>query len=373
MERVVLTTGGTGGHIFPALAVAEELLARHPGIGLLFVGSEYGPEAELCARAGVPFAGLPVRGFWGRGLKAPWAAACMLRAVWRTVFLLRRAAPQAVMGFGGYAAFAAVLAARCLGIPAAVHEQNARAGVSNAILGRLTGNILCSLPETQGFGGRPVVLTGNPVRRCVLEAGHTGSRGGGKRLLIMGGSQGAKAVNSYVARSLPRFREAGIAIWHQSGGADYERMLAAYKDAGMEGARVEPFIHDMGRAYAWADLAMCRSGATTVAELAACGLPAACIPFPHATHDHQTANARLLERQGAALVVAESELEQRDCAGLVTALLGSPEKLAAMSEAARKLARPRAAAAVADFLEELAGQGERRNHLLRDTKHEHAA
>jgi UDP-N-acetylglucosamine--N-acetylmuramyl-(pentapeptide) pyrophosphoryl-undecaprenol N-acetylglucosamine transferase len=353
VERVILTTGGTGGHIFPALAVAEELRARHPDMRLLFVGSEYGPEAELSALAAVPFTGLPVRGFWGRGLKSLGAAVGMLRALWRALSLLRHFAPQVVMGFGGYAAFATVLGARCLGIPAAVHEQNALAGVSNAILGRLTGNILCSLPETQGFGGRSVVLTGNPVRRCVLEAGQKTRQGRGKRLLIMGGSQGAKAVNTYVAQALPRFREAGVEIWHQSGGADYERMSAAYKDAGMEGMRLEPFIHDMGRAYAWADLALCRSGATTVAELAACGLPAAFVPFPHATHDHQTVNARLLERQGAALVVAENELDQRDFAGMVTALLNSPEKLVAMSESVHKLARPRAAADVADFLEKL--------------------
>ena len=356
MERVILTTGGTGGHIFPALAVAEELRARHPGIQVLFVGSECGPEAELSTRAGLSFIGLPVRGFWGRGLKSLGAAVGMLRALWRAFFLLRCFAPQVVMGFGGYAAFAAVLAARCLNIPAAVHEQNALAGVSNKILGKLTGNILCSLPDTQGFWGCSAVPAGNPVRRCIVEAGQKARRGEGKRLLIMGGSQGAKAVNTYVAQALQRFKEAGIAIWHQSGSADYERMRAVYKDAGMEGARLEAFIHDMGQAYAWADLALCRSGATTVAELAACGLPAACIPFPHATHDHQTMNARLLERQGAALVVAEHELDRRDFAGMVIALLHSPEKIAAMSEAAHKLARPQAAAAVVDFLEDLAGK-----------------
>ena len=355
MERVILTTGGTGGHIFPALAVAEELRLRYPDIRLLFVGSEHGPEAELSVRAGLPFTGLPVRGFWGRGLKAAGAAVGMLRGLWRIFFLLRHFKPQAVMGFGGYAAFATVLAACCLRIPAAVHEQNALAGVANKILGRLTGNILCSLPETQGFGGCSVVLAGNPVRRSVLEAGKGARRGRRKRLLVMGGSQGARAINTYVARTMPRFKEAGIAIWHQSGDADYERVLAAYKDAGMEDVRLEPFIHDMGRAYAWADLALCRSGATTVAELAACGLPAAFIPFPYATHDHQTMNARLFERQGAALVVAEEELTRRDFAGMVIQLLNSPEKIAVMSEAARKLARPQAAAVVADFLEKLAG------------------
>ena len=374
MECVILTTGGTGGHIFPALAVAEELSVRHSGIRLLFVGSQYGPEAELSVLAGVPFVGLPVRGFWGRGLKALGAAVGMLRALWRIFFLLRHVKPQAVMGFGGYAAFATVLAAHCLRIPAAVHEQNALAGVTNKILGRLTGNILCSLPDTRGFEGRSVVLTGNPVRRSVLEAGQKACRGGGKRLLIMGGSQGAKTVNTYVAQALPRFKEAGIAIWHQSGSADYERMRAAYGAVGMEAARLEPFIHDMGQAYAWADLALCRAGATTVAELAACGLPAAFIPFPYATHDHQTMNARLLERQGAALVAAERELDRRDFAGMVIALLNSPDKLAAMSAAACKLARPQAAAAVADFLAELAGKGKTSINIspTKEQKQEHA-
>jgi UDP-N-acetylglucosamine--N-acetylmuramyl-(pentapeptide) pyrophosphoryl-undecaprenol N-acetylglucosamine transferase len=325
------------------------------------VGSEYGPEAELSARAAVPFAGLPVSGFWGRGLKALGAAVGMSRALWKAFFLLRHFRPQVVIGFGGYAAFAAVLTACCLRIPAAVHEQNALAGVSNKLLGGLCGNILCSLPQTQGFG-EPQVLTGNPVRRAVLEAGQRSRRGEGKRLLIMGGSQGAKAVNSYVAQALPRFKAAGIAIWHQSGSADYVRMRVIYQNAGMEDARLEPFIHVMGQAYAWADLALCRAGATTVAELAACGLPAAFIPFPHATHDHQTMNARLLERQGAALAVAECELDQRDFAGMVVDLLQSPEKLAAMSEAARKLARPQAAAAVVDFLNDLVVKQQKREH-----------
>jgi UDP-N-acetylglucosamine--N-acetylmuramyl-(pentapeptide) pyrophosphoryl-undecaprenol N-acetylglucosamine transferase len=363
VKRVILTTGGTGGHIFPALAVAEELRARHPCIQMLFVGSEYGLEAELSARVALPFVGLPVRGFWGRGLKSLGAAAGMLRALWRTFFLLRHFKPQAVLGFGGYAAFATVLTAHCLGIPAAVHEQNALAGVSNKILGRLTGNILSSLPETQGFGGHSPVLTGNPVRHAVLAAGEKAGRGEGKRLLIMGGSQGAKAINSFVAQALPRFREAGLEIWHQSGSADYDRMLVAYENAGMEGARLEAFIHDMGSAYAWADLALCRAGATTVAELAACGLPAAFIPFPHATHDHQSMNARLFERQGAALVLAEHELERRDFAGMVIQLLNSPKKIAAMSESARKLACPQAAATVADYLEALAGKGKKRERL----------
>jgi len=284
----------------------------------------------------------------------------MLRGLWRAFFLLRDVKPQVVAGFGGYAAFAAVLAARCLCIPAAVHEQNALVGMANKISGRLIGTILCSLPDTRGLGASSAVLVGNPVRRCVLEAGQGVRRGGRKHLLVMGGSQGAHAINTYMARVMPRFKEAGIAVWHQSGAAEYTKMLALYTAAGVEGVRLEPFIHDMGQAYAWADLALCRSGATTVAELAACGLPAALIPFPHATHDHQTLNARLLERQGAAIAIAEHELERRDFADTVIQLLNSPEKIAAMSESARTLARPHAAAAVADFLEKLVGDNARR-------------
>ncbi len=352
MERVILTTGGTGGHIFPALAVAEELRLRFPDIDPLFVGSEYGPERALCERAGLAFAGLPVRGFWGRGLKALGAAAGMARGLAQAFSLLRRVQPEVVIGFGGYAAFAVMFAAKLLRIPTAVHEQNALAGVSNRVLGRFADKIFCSLPDTRGFGKRSILLTGNPVRRAVIEAGNNARRGEGKRLLIMGGSQGARALNALAVNALPRFRDAGLEILHQTGETTCETVRAAYAAAGVE-ARVEPFIRDMGAAYAWADLALCRSGATTLAELAACGLPAVFVPFPHATHNHQSRNAALVAARGAALVVEERDLGATDAPGLILELLENKERLNDMARAAKALARPEAAALVVEELEKL--------------------
>ena len=350
MERIVLTTGGTGGHIFPALAVIEELRERHPGLELLFVGSEYGPEAALMQRAQVPFVALPVRGFQGRGLKALGAAVNMLRGTVCALGLLRKFKPELVVGFGGYAAFATVLAARMQGLPTAIHEQNALAGLSNRLLGKIVRRVMCSLPDTRGFAPGKTVLVGNPIRRAVLAAG-VGERGGrGKRLFVMGGSQGARAINELIIRALPLLSEAGVELWHQTGAAEHQRICAAYAASAVE-ARVEPFVHDMGQAYAWADLALCRAGATSVAELAACGLPAVFVPFPYAAHDHQTKNAELVASHGAALVFAESCGQEAVKAALT--LLNAPERLAAMSAAFTQLARPDAAAVVAKQLEEL--------------------
>lgn len=171
MDKILLTTGGTGGHIFPALAVAEELLRRDPASRLLFVGSLYGPEERLARQAGIPFAGLPVRGFLGRGLKAVGAGARMSWAVLKALNIVRRFQPRAVAGFGGYAAFAPMLAARILGVPGILHEQNAVAGTSNQLLARLAQRVCLSLPGTEGFAPEKCVLTGNPVRRAVSAAG----------------------------------------------------------------------------------------------------------------------------------------------------------------------------------------------------------
>ena len=177
MERVLLTTGGTGGHIFPALAVAEDLRLRHPGVELLFVGSQYGPEQRLARAAGIDFIGLPVRGFLGRGLRAFAAAGRMACAVCRARGIIRRFRPQVVAGFGGYAAFAPMLAARLAGVPTVLHEQNAIAGMSNRILGRLARRICLSLPGTEGFDASRPVLPGNPVRAAVVAL--AGRRPGG--------------------------------------------------------------------------------------------------------------------------------------------------------------------------------------------------
>lgn len=353
MEKILLTTGGTGGHIFPALAVAEALRRQHPHARLLFVGSQYGPEARLAAQAGVDFVGLPVRGLVGRGWRGLVAAADMAAACARAVGLIRRFRPDVAAGFGGYAAFAPLLAARLCGVPCALHEQNAVAGASNRLLGRLAHTVCLSLEATQGFAPEKCVLTGNPVRAAVAQVGERPRAFDGRRLLIMGGSQGAHALNLYVMERLDLLRRAGVEVRHQTGKADYEAVRAAYADAGFPDGCASPFIDDMAAAYAWADLAFCRAGATTVAELCAAGLPAVLVPFPHAAHDHQRGNAEALSRVGAARWLPEDRMREEGLLESIIRLLDAPEERRQMADAARRAARPQAAEAVCDVLEGL--------------------
>ncbi len=343
MERLLLTTGGTGGHIFPALAVAEALRRACPRARVLFVGSDYGQEARLAASAGLEFVGLPVRGVVGRGFRAVGSVARMLSATARALAVVRRFRPQVVAGFGGYASFAPMLAGRCLGVPCVLHEQNAVAGASNRLLARLARTICLSLPGSAGFPREKCVLTGNPVRAAVAAVGERPRDFSGRHLLIMGGSLGAHALNTYMPEHLSRLRAAGVAILHQTGTADEATVRAAYVAAGYDASCVTPFIDDMAAAYAWADLALCRAGATSVAELCAAGVPSVLVPFPCAAHDHQTRNAEALRDAGAALLVAQKDMETADMAGMALDLLHDPRRRAAMSAAARRHARPDAA------------------------------
>lgn len=353
MERIILTTGGTGGHIFPALAVAEEVRRRYPDTQILFAGSAHGPEGELARKAGLEFVGLPVRGLLGRGVRAIGAAANMARAFVKAVALVRRFKPQVVAGFGGYAAFAPVAAARFCGVPVVVHEQNAIAGVSNKVLGRMATRVCLSMPGTEGFSAEKCVLTGNPVREAVAAVGQSPHDFQGRRLLIMGGSQGATALNMCIVKALGRLGDAGVQLLHQTGTRDLDGVRAAYAAAGLDPLSVQAFITDMPAAYDWADLVLCRAGATSVAELAAAGRPAVLVPFPFATHDHQTHNARQMAEAGAAMLVAERDMPSVDVVALLLRLLQEPGTLRAMSGAARSRAQTHAAAAVVDQLEQI--------------------
>jgi len=362
MRLVILTTGGTGGHVFPALAVAEELRRRHAGLELLFVGGRHGREAEFAARAGLPFVGLPVRGFLGRGPRAVGAAFGLARALGRSWWLLARRRPDAVVGFGGYAGFAPVAMAALRGVPCALHEQNSHPGSANRVLGRWVDRVFLSFPDEAGFfDPARTQLTGNPVRAAIREAGERAAAGAapaGRRVLVAGGSLGARALNEAVAGSLEALRARGFSLWHQTGPEDEQTVREAYARAGWtgEGARVEPFIDDMAAAYAWADVVLCRAGATTVAELAVMGKPAVLVPFPYATHDHQTANARRLEQAGAALLLAQGALGQTDLAQALDALFTEPGRLERMGAAARAMGAPGAAGALADAIEALAAR-----------------
>jgi len=262
------------------------------------------------------------------------------------------------LGLGGYAGFPAVLAARMRKVPTAVHEQNSFPGIANRILGKWVDKVFLTFPDDHGFF-RPekIVLTGNPVRREIRDlAGKRAEREPGRpgRLLIFGGSQGARAINNAVIESLPEFKSMGLEIRHQTGNLDFERVKAAYQEIGYPEARVEKFIEDMAGAYTWADLVVCRGGAGSLSELTVAGKPSVVVPFPYATHNHQLNNAKRLEQAGAAVILIESLLQEVGLADVVGDLFARPEKLERMAKAAEDLGRPDAAARIVAELENLA-------------------
>lgn len=358
MEKVILTTGGTGGHIFPALAVAEELRDRYPGIQLLFMGSFYGPEEKLAREWNIPFKGFNVRGFLGRGMRAAPAALNMMKAIVEAGIAIAGFKPDIVAGFGGYASFAPMLSACGLRKATLLHEQNAIAGSGNRFLGKLVDKVCVSLPGTAGFNSETIV-TGNPVRKTFQEVENRRQKKGaaGKNILVLGGSQGAHALNQFVCKNLRRFRDAGITVMHQTGEKDFENCRKAYQGLGMETSLLNPFIKDMASAYTWADLAICRAGASTIAELCACGLPAVFVPFPQAIHDHQTKNAKAVEDGGGAIVINEKSLDKDDALNEIIQLLDQRGRLDAMGRATKKIARTNAAAKLVDAMESLVDKG----------------
>lgn len=352
IARLVVTTGGTGGHIFPALAVAAEVRRRNPGARILFLGAG-GPEGELARRAGLEFQALPASGVLGKGLKSILALFWVTRGVILAVRALKRFAPEAVIGFGGYAGFCPVLAGALLRLPTAVHEQNSVPGVTNRLLGRLVKRVFVSFDDRLGnFPAVKVTRTGNPVRADIASVKR--ATGNDRRnLLILGGSQGARALNDAVVAALPQLLAARVNILHQCGAADEARIREAYRAAGADTDCVHGFIEGMAGAYAWADLALCRAGASTIFELAATGTPSILVPFPFAAHDHQRVNAEHLADLGAAVLLDQKELSAQALAELVPGLLGDTAKLAAMGRTARTFARPEAARLIVDGLEEL--------------------
>ncbi len=346
---VLIMAGGTGGHVFPALAVAERL--RERGVPVAWMGTRQGLEAALVPKAGIPIEWIGVAGLRGKGVRRLLALPFMLgRALWQAGAILRRLRPPVVLGMGGFASGPGGLAACALGIPLVVHEQNAVAGLTNRWLARLASQVLEAFPGTFP-PARRAVSVGNPVRESIAAlpppAERFAGRAGPSRLLVLGGSQGALALNQRVPEALALLNdEERPEVWHQAGGQLHETAVAAYQKAGVT-ARLTPFIEDMVAAYGWADLVLCRAGALTVAELAAAGIGAVLVPFPFAVDDHQTTNARFLEQGGAAQLVQQAELSAENLALLLRELLGDRQRLLAMAEAARCLANTGAAEQVA--------------------------
>ncbi len=335
---VLIMAGGTGGHVFPALSVAKELRSR--GIPVVWLGVPGSMEARLVPANGFAIEWLRVRGIRGKGLaawlRAPFAIAS---AVYQAVAVLRRVRPRAVLGAGGYVSGPGGIAAWLMRIPLLIHEQNAVPGLTNRWLGRIAAQVLEGFAGSFPAGPR-VRFVGNPVRADIAAVPPPAERFTGRedrtRLLVFGGSQGAQRLNAMVPQALARLApEQRPQVRHQAGERGIDAALAAYREAAVD-ADVTPFIDDMAAAYAWADLAVCRSGAMTIAELQAVGLGALLVPLAVATDDHQTKNAASMVANGAARICAERELTAETLSRSIAQLIGDRSRLLTMAEAARR-------------------------------------
>lgn len=334
--RILVMAGGTGGHVFPALAVADELRSR--GVEVTWLGSRRGLEAEVVPKAGYPIDYITVSGLRGKGVLS-WIAAPvrLLMALAQGLSVMRRRNPSAVLGMGGFVSGPGGLAAWLTRHPLLIHEQNARAGLTNRLLAPLAKCVMEAFPGSLTHVGN-VLHTGNPLRKEFAKAPTLDARQheGVMRLLVVGGSLGAARFNEVVPAALAGM--SGVMrpeVWHQAGKRNIDAAIAAYRKADIE-ARIDPFIEDMAEAYCWADLVLCRAGAMTIAELSAIGVASILVPFPFAVDDHQTANARYLSDNNAAVLLPQSQFNAERLRELIKE--ATPDTLHKMAEAARRMA-----------------------------------
>lgn len=350
---VLIMAGGTGGHIFPGLAVADVLRAQ--GIPVAWLGAAGGMETRVVPAHGIELHVVAVGGLRGKGWKTRLFAPLMLaRSLLASLRVLRQVRPRSVLSMGGYVAGPGGVAARLTGTPLLVHEQNRVAGYTNRKLAGFARRVLAGFADALPNGE----WVGNPVRASIAAlpppAERLANRTGRTQLLVLGGSLGARALNLAVPQALALIpREQRPLVRHQCGSRGLDEARAAYAQAGVE-AEVVPFIEDMAAAYGWADLAVCRAGALTIAELTAAGLGAVLVPFPHAVDDHQTGNAQALVAAGAAELIQERDLDVQLFSQRIAALLADRARLIAMAEAARRLAKPDAADVIAHACLEVA-------------------
>ncbi|WP_290649461.1 undecaprenyldiphospho-muramoylpentapeptide beta-N-acetylglucosaminyltransferase [Aquisalimonas sp.] len=351
---VLVMAGGTGGHVFPALAVADALRARD--VPVVWLGTRQGLEARVVPEAGLALEWLTVQGLRHKGL-AGWLLAPLrvLRATVQATGVLRRHRPRAVLGMGGYVAGPGGLAAWLLRCPLVIHEQNAAAGLTNRLLARLARRVLAGFPGA--FPESMAEVTGNPVRGSIVRLTAPEQRaqpGDAWHLLVLGGSLGAQVLNETVPAALATLAAAQRPkVCHQAGEKTRAVARQAYAGAGVD-AEIVTFVADMAAVYAWADLVVCRAGALTVSELAIAGVPAILVPLPHAVDDHQTANARYLVDNGAGVLLPQTELTAERLGALLTELAEDRSQLSRMGQASRALARPDAAETVAERCLEVA-------------------
>ncbi len=359
--RLLIAGGGTGGHLYPGIAIADEAVRR--GGEVLFVGTSRGIETRAVPAAGYALETLEVSGLKRMGLaKTVRGLVRLPLALWKSMAILRRFRPNVVVGVGGYASGPMVLVAGILGYATAIQEQNSVPGITNRILGRIVRVVFTAFEEAaRFFPARKIERLGNPARKAIVAAleGLDGSPApdGKLRILVVGGSQGARAVSELVlgAAEILAKQSVDFSLVHQTGSADAERIESRYRELGLASqVAVRAFIDDMAAAYGAADLVIGRAGALTLAELAIAGKPAILIPLPTAADDHQSKNAARFAEAGAALVLDQRRSSAEDLAAAVETLARDAGKRAAMGKAMRELARPKAAEAIVERLQALA-------------------
>jgi UDP-N-acetylglucosamine--N-acetylmuramyl-(pentapeptide) pyrophosphoryl-undecaprenol N-acetylglucosamine transferase len=354
--RVLVAGGGTGGHLFPGIALAEEVVTRHPKNDAVFVGTNRGLEARVVPQHGFAFESIPSRGLKGMSpAKLLLGLATLPVSLAKSVALVHKYRPDVVVGVGGYASGPVVVAAWLMRVPTAVQEQNAVPGLTNRLLSRLVDAVFVSFDEAREGFSKPksVHLLGNPIRKTLMEnflrPRPTQKRG--FHLLVFGGSLGARGLNAKVIEALAHLGplKDRLTVLHQTGKADVETVRHGYSQAGVQ-AEVVEFIEDMSDAYAKADVVLCRAGATTIAELTVCKKASILVPFPHATDDHQAVNAKALVEAGAAMMFRESELNGEKLAQALIGLADNPAAREKMEKAAGNLGHPEAAREITEML-----------------------
>jgi UDP-N-acetylglucosamine--N-acetylmuramyl-(pentapeptide) pyrophosphoryl-undecaprenol N-acetylglucosamine transferase len=360
LKSLMIAGGGTGGHIYPAIAIAREVIARDTTRKVVFVGTDYGLEKTIVPRAGFPLEVISVGGLKGKG--AVELAKNLLRlpvgfvGAWRVI---GRHRPDIVLGVGGYSSGPVLAAAKLRGRPIVIHEANAFPGITNRILARVADGVAVAFADALLRLRRPDgVITGNPIRREFFEVSRSPRASDRRRLLIFGGSQGSRVLNDAMTAALPFLGplKDHIEIVHQTGSKDLEKVEGAYRASAFTGARVVPFLDPMASELAAADLVVCRAGAMTIGELAAVGRAAILIPFAAATNNHQEVNARAVESAGGAVVITEAELSPERLGLAIAGIIDDPDRAARMGQAAKSLAAPDATNRIVDFIEGICGK-----------------
>jgi UDP-N-acetylglucosamine--N-acetylmuramyl-(pentapeptide) pyrophosphoryl-undecaprenol N-acetylglucosamine transferase len=349
--RVIIAAGGTGGHIYPGVAIAREFKRREPAVEILFVGTRRGLESKIVPREGFQLEMIEVGALKGVSLFAKLKSLAGLPlSLVAARGILRRFKPDIVIGVGGYSSGPTLLVAALTRIPTMIVEPNAMPGFTNRVLARFVDAAALTFADALKYFGKRGVVTGNPVRGDFAGV-EKKARGARLNVLVFGGSQGAHAINvamTEAARLLASNKER-LAVVHQTGEKDYEMVERAYKEAGLADVEVKPFVHDMAARFAQADILICRSGATTAAEVAAAGKAAIFVPFPFATDDHQRKNAEAFERVGAARMILQKDLTPARLAEELQHLIDDPGAIDLMEAASRKLGRPDSAARAVDL------------------------